>query len=154
MTQTRKLFWWRYTNSLVIVSKRVSSSPKKHGHVLFYAESVSCSWTVHERKLRNVERQKEYSTFLLIFPCYKRRKSWVFLSCTFNTFFQDFYSPGGSQSGGHVSIYFIHYLQFHFQVALLLKMIFKNYAQLFLPESRDSCLAKSNYKLNENQTIL
>lgn len=52
-----------------------------------------------------------------------QEKGSFFFSCNFNTFFQSVYSPGGSQSGGHVSIYFIHYLQFPSKMAVL----FKNY---------------------------
>lgn len=92
--------------------------------MLFYAErNLSFSWTVHKRKLRNVETQERTLGFHPDLSIIQKKGSLGFFSCTFNTFFQDFYSPGGSQSGGHVSINFIHYLQFPPQVAVLLKVI-------------------------------
>lgn len=82
------------------------------------------SWTIHDRKIRNVEKQEG----VFIFHSNLSSFGGLVFSRNFNTFFQDFYSPGGSQSGGHVSIYFIYYLQFPSKMAVL----FKNYPNEYI----------------------
>lgn len=128
MTQTEKLFCWRYKNSLIIVFKRISCTKRaiinrrKGACAVLYRQTflllvLNNLW---EKIKECGEARRSVQIPSWSFQSTKERK-FLFFSCNFNTFFQDFYSPGGSQSGGHVSIYFIYYLQFPSKMAVLFK---------------------------------
>lgn len=100
MTQMWKLLYWWYKTSLINVSKRISFLKRaiinrQRGMCCLIQKELffNWSWTIHERKIKTIEKQEKCSASTLIFPYCKRNELLIFFFHVISIHFSRIFIP-------------------------------------------------------------